>query len=202
MTPLLRTIDRAYRILLRVYPQPFRNEFGPLIAQAFRDQCREAHRHSGIVGVLRLLPAMFYDLFRTSVHEHLTHHSLMNMFQSPQRASNFLLCAGIGVGFLSLAFSKVPATLLAAFYVCAAIFLARAFLEWKRPHADWWKSILTGLLIFVAYGFFMPAWAKMRALHGLGPEHAPAAYAAMFANLIVALAKTAIHFLRRRRLVQ
>jgi hypothetical protein len=199
MTPLLRMIDRAYRMLLRGYPQPFRNEFGPLIAQAFRDHCREAHRRSGTGGVLRLLPAMFYDLFRTSVHEHLTHHSLMNMFQSPQRTSNFLLCAGIGVGFLSLAFYKVPATLLAAFYLCAAIFLARAFVEWKRPHAEWWKSILTGLVIFIAFAFFMPAWAKMRAMHGLGPDtHAPAAFAAMFANLIVALAKTAIHFLRRR----
>lgn len=202
MSKLLRAIDGTYQALLWLYPRGFRGKFGPLIAQAFRDQCRDACREHGGLGLLCLLPKTFYDLLRSSVHEHLLNQHPMKMFQTPQRASNVLLIAGLAAGFVVTgAFYKIPFMFLASCYLVGAIFLARAIAEWKRPHADWWKGILTAVVIFVAYGLFMPAWAKLRATHNLEPATlAPSAFIPMAATLLVALAKTGLHFLQRRQL--
>ena len=199
MSRLLQIVDRTYRASLRIYPKAFRDEFGALMSQAFRDQCRRAHQE-GLFALLRLMLSAACDLLRASAREHLTNLTLMNLFHNPRKASNVLLWTGIGLGFLSGAFHRMPAGIIAICYLTALIFIARAAVEWKRPHGDWWKGILTGLLIAVAYGLLMPAWAKMGAAHDLQmTTHAPAAFAAMLANLLVPLAKAALHFLQGRR---
>ncbi len=53
-TQPLRTSDRLYRALLMAYPAKFRREYGPLMAQAFRDLCRDAYRRRGVPELLKL----------------------------------------------------------------------------------------------------------------------------------------------------
>ena len=63
---------RLFQRLLAAYPKEYRREYGPAMAQLFRDQCRDAWRHGrgwGLTGLwLRVLP----DLVKTSVLEHLS----------------------------------------------------------------------------------------------------------------------------------
>jgi len=63
---------RLFQRLLAAYPSAYRREYGPPMAQLFRDQCRDSWRAGrgwGLVGLwLRVLP----DLVRTSVLEHLS----------------------------------------------------------------------------------------------------------------------------------
>jgi putative ABC transport system permease protein len=50
---LLRLLVWSYRRLLRLYPPPFRADYGGAMAQAFRDRCRAAHKARGLGGLLR-----------------------------------------------------------------------------------------------------------------------------------------------------
>jgi capsular polysaccharide biosynthesis protein len=63
---------RLFERLLAAYPQEHRREYGPAMAQLFRDQCRDAWRGGrgwGLIGLwLRVLP----DLVKTSVLEHIS----------------------------------------------------------------------------------------------------------------------------------
>jgi capsular polysaccharide biosynthesis protein len=63
---------RLFQRLLAAYPEGHRREYGPAMAQLFRDQCRDAWgdgRGWGLIGLwLRVLP----DLVKTSVLEHLS----------------------------------------------------------------------------------------------------------------------------------
>src|SRR6266853_6988162 len=63
---------RIYQHLLACYPPQYRRDYGPAMAQLFRDQCRDAWRGGrgwGLVGLwLRVLP----DLMKTSVLEHIS----------------------------------------------------------------------------------------------------------------------------------
>ena len=63
---------RLFERFLAAYPKEHRREYGPAMAQLFRDQCRDAWRHGrgwGLTGLwLRVLP----DLVKTSVLEHLS----------------------------------------------------------------------------------------------------------------------------------
>ena len=63
---------RIYQRLLACYPPQYRHDYGPAMAQLFRDQCRDAWRGGRgweLVGLwLRVLP----DLMKTSVLEHIS----------------------------------------------------------------------------------------------------------------------------------
>jgi capsular polysaccharide biosynthesis protein len=63
---------RLFQRLLAAYPREHRREYGPAMAQLFRDQCRDAwadRRGWGLTGLwLRVLP----DLIKTSVLEHIS----------------------------------------------------------------------------------------------------------------------------------
>jgi capsular polysaccharide biosynthesis protein len=63
---------RLFEHLLAAYPKNHRREYGPAMAQLFRDQCRDAWRDRrgwGLTGLwLRVLP----DLVKTSVLEHIS----------------------------------------------------------------------------------------------------------------------------------
>lgn len=54
--------DRVYRRLLGLYPAGFRREYGPQMAQVFRDACRAACARGGLRGVLWLWPRVVVDL--------------------------------------------------------------------------------------------------------------------------------------------
>lgn len=66
----MRTLsERVYAILLLVYPKRFRREYGPLMAQAFGDQCREESGRGGAFGLVRLWLRTLPDLMVSMVSE-------------------------------------------------------------------------------------------------------------------------------------
>lgn len=66
-----------YRLLLTFYPVRFRREYGPHMAQVFRDYCMKTHRQSGIPGMLVLWARTLYDWFKTVIEEQLNRETEM-----------------------------------------------------------------------------------------------------------------------------
>lgn len=66
---LLAVSGSLYGVLLGLYPRAFRREFGPQMAQAFRDCCRQAHGERGAVGILGLWGPLMGDLAVTALCE-------------------------------------------------------------------------------------------------------------------------------------
>jgi hypothetical protein len=64
----LKQSDRLYRLLLYAYPAAFRREYGPEMAQLFRDTCRDAYRQDGSLGRGFWMPILV-DLMRTALQE-------------------------------------------------------------------------------------------------------------------------------------
>lgn len=60
-----------YETLLKTYPSGFRHEYGPHMAQVFRDYCLRTYRLSGPPGMLSLWTLTLLDYFKTVVEEHL-----------------------------------------------------------------------------------------------------------------------------------
>ena len=70
--PVLVTFSTAiYRLLLTFYPTPFRREYGPHMAQVFRDCCLNTYRQSGAPGMLSLWALTLFDWFKTVIEEQL-----------------------------------------------------------------------------------------------------------------------------------
>ncbi len=68
-TPWIALSERAYRVLLMLYPAEHRREYGPHMAQVFRDVCRDAYRQRGTCGVLVTWLPVLLDLVITAVEE-------------------------------------------------------------------------------------------------------------------------------------
>lgn len=68
---ILSIADRAYRALLYVYPAAHRREYGPWMAQLFRDLCQNAVQQDGTFGLARLWMRTLFDVARTAIIEHL-----------------------------------------------------------------------------------------------------------------------------------
>ncbi len=69
-----RAVLRSHELfqrLLAFYPEQHRKEYGPAMAQVFRDQCRAAWRDGHALGLTALWLRVLPDLVKTSVHEHL-----------------------------------------------------------------------------------------------------------------------------------
>ncbi|MSU57827.1 MAG: hypothetical protein EXS35_06535 [Pedosphaera sp.] len=63
--------QKLYERLLALYPKAHREEYGPPMAQLFRDQSRDAWREARVRGVVVLWLRVLPDLVRTSLLEHL-----------------------------------------------------------------------------------------------------------------------------------
>ena len=61
----------TYRLLLACYPPRFRREFGPHMAQVFRDCCLKTYRQSGTPGMLALWALTLFDWFKTVIEQQL-----------------------------------------------------------------------------------------------------------------------------------
>jgi hypothetical protein len=61
---------RLYRWLLSAYPKGFWQEYGPLMAQVFRDCCRRAYHHGGALALLALWVRTALDYIKTIVEEY------------------------------------------------------------------------------------------------------------------------------------
>ncbi len=75
---LLNISQRVFTRLLMLYPHEYRQEYGPRMAQLFKDCSREAVGQSGAAALFNLWTATLLDLFKTAFEEHfkeLTHMS-------------------------------------------------------------------------------------------------------------------------------
>ena len=61
--------ERVYETLLVAYPKEFRREYGPQMAQVFKDLYREERRRSGAFGLSRLWVSTLLDLAATAFAE-------------------------------------------------------------------------------------------------------------------------------------
>jgi uncharacterized protein involved in exopolysaccharide biosynthesis len=59
-----------YERLLALYPSAHRHDYGPLMAQLFRDQCREAHARAGGWGLCKTWLSVLLDLGKSVCAEH------------------------------------------------------------------------------------------------------------------------------------
>lgn len=60
-----------YQLLIATYPAGFRREYGPHMAQVFRDYCLRVYRLDGPPGLLRLWVLTLLDYFKSVVEEHI-----------------------------------------------------------------------------------------------------------------------------------
>jgi hypothetical protein len=68
----LALADRLYRALLIFYPRSFRERYGPQVAQASGDCCREARRERGRSGLVLLWVSALSDIAISATGEHLS----------------------------------------------------------------------------------------------------------------------------------
>lgn len=127
---------RLYRLLLAAYPAEFRQEYGPHMAQVFRDRCRDAQRGQGgrgsvrLAGLARVWMETMLDLARTAPEEHLQN-------------------GGRGVHLMK-ALLKIAAALVA--YV-VLFMLAGKFLAATREHLPFLVGTLLDSLISIGILF-------------------------------------------------
>jgi hypothetical protein len=76
--------EKLYRRLLRVYPDQYRRDYGPLMTQTFRDMHREAQRE-GAYGILKLWLHTLLDLGTTAGTEHYDEFRRSNMGKTLDR---------------------------------------------------------------------------------------------------------------------
>jgi hypothetical protein len=154
---------RVYCTLLRLYPAGHRRDFGSLMAQLFRDQCRDAYRAKRLLGVAKVWLRVLPDVAKTSFNEQST--ELERRFRMEKmgfrKASMAFLATGIGLALVSFLFANAPAAGAAVASLSALAVLGRAIAEIYRPSVEWLKGWVGALIVLVAFGFFMPAWAKL-----------------------------------------
>jgi hypothetical protein len=62
--------ERIYERFLALYPLKHRRDYGALMAQLFRDQCRDAYRQERGLGLVKLWGRVLPDLATTAMIEH------------------------------------------------------------------------------------------------------------------------------------
>jgi polysaccharide biosynthesis transport protein len=82
--PAVFRSERMYRLLLGVYPRAFRREYGPAMAQLFRDQCGEACQKEGRWGLMKVWWRGLVDLGRSATLEQMSNlNEKLNMTSTP-----------------------------------------------------------------------------------------------------------------------
>ena len=164
------------------------------MAQLFRDQYRDACRAGRGTMLFALWLGVARDLAVSVFREHLTEQTNQMKNMPSQKLSLILLVAAIGAALVSCSVAlSQPGVAVGLAYLSALILLARAFIEWSRPQAEWLKGIGWGVVIFVAYGFVMPVWGKVHL-----PANPALVMMPMFLNLLVPLINMGRHFAGRR----
>jgi hypothetical protein len=106
---ILRVSERLYRVLLVVYPEEFRNEYGAQLEQTFGDLCREKVERGGFAGLARLWVRTLLDLASTAAVQRI--HERRRM-KDEEAEMNEHRSAGIGLILLAAPLLFVAASLL------------------------------------------------------------------------------------------
>ena len=80
----------SYRLLISCYPAPFRSQYGPHMAQVFRDSCLDTYRRSGLQGLASLWALALFDWFKIMIEERLPGETDMTQ-------SKFIRASGWGL---------------------------------------------------------------------------------------------------------
>jgi hypothetical protein len=94
----LAVSQKIYGRLLLAYPKAHREEYGPAMAQLFRDECRDAWNESQSWGVARLWLRVLPDLVKTSITERL---AALNTKQNTNKHMNKKLIAWVSVAVVA-----------------------------------------------------------------------------------------------------
>lgn len=86
----VKASERVYSWLVRLYPSPFRAEFGDSMNQVFRDQCLDAVQRKGALGLMVLWLRVLPDFAWTCPKEH-----IMALPTLPRRAWEQLVAGPI-----------------------------------------------------------------------------------------------------------
>jgi len=183
-----------YQKLLWLYPRVHREEYGALMTQLFRDQCRASLKGGKGKSVLPVLFKALPDLGLSALREHVTQTQSRNMKNSPQAISLALVAAVVLAGLLSCSLStSQPAVALGLAYFTAPVLLLRAFFEWKRPDSQLTISLVWGAAIAVIFALIFPVWAKVKL-----PVIPWLVMIPVLTNAAVPFARTAMKLMRRR----
>jgi hypothetical protein len=181
--------------LLRFYPRAHREQFGALMLQHFRDQCRDASE-LGLRGCLEFAVRFGGDFFSSLIQENLSSTQIMiRQLATHPRLPLVLLIVGLllGLGAANLAASGQTTIAVTLAYASLLLLVVRGAAETQRPAQQWLRGLGSALVILVAYGFIMPIWGRFH----LVPVAESGAlvfllFAALGSNLVVPLGKAII----------
>jgi hypothetical protein len=168
------------------------------MVQLFRDQCRDACRKNGPLGLAAMWLHVPGDLILTVIQEHI--NNLPNVMKNLniKQLSAILFAVGVGVAFIGTPTLLGTHVATAFIYVSTLAILLRAIAEWFRPPGDSLKAIMLGLGVAVAYGIILPFWAKLHANYGVPAGFNPAVHAIpVLLNLIVPIVKAVLAVAKR-----
>jgi RsiW-degrading membrane proteinase PrsW (M82 family) len=197
----LRKAVRIYQRLLWLYPPSHRREYGPQMAQLFRDQYRAAlfgdagHRRRSAGLWLEIL----LDLICSAFREHLTCQINRMKNLPPKTISLILFIIATAAALVSIKLAILhanPALIVGLICFCAVALLVRAVLEWFRPVQELVRSLLWGATIAIIYALILPVFAKLH----LGRNPGLPQFLALSAllNGVVPIFRAALRFLPPR----
>lgn len=157
--------EKVYRTLLRLYPSAHRREYGELMMQLFRDECRDGWRTGRSVGLMKVWLRVLPDLGKTSVIERIAAIERNEIMKSmnTKNGPTILLIAGLALCFLSFSPFIMSHDLFMPVMALASLsILAKAMVELFRPADEWLKIGIRTFVLMFLYAIFMPAWAKLK----------------------------------------
>jgi hypothetical protein len=207
---IIAVSEKIYGKLLRLYPQSHQHDYAELMAQLFRDQCRDAWRQERSVGLMKLWLRVLPDIGKTSVMEQIAaiERNQIMKYLNAKNSPTILLIAGLALGLFSFTPMGMYSHGIFQMVIIASslAILTKAIIELFRPSNEWLKIMLRTLVLMFVYALFMPAWAKLE-LPGTAvltslPRGEAFGYAVMiclFANPIVAAMKLLQFLIQRRK---
>ena len=138
-------------LLVRCYPRSFRNEFGAEIKQDLEAECAKRGNFSNLCRIA-------FDLSLSALTEQWIERK---QIMRTTKTSTYLLVAALLANAASFGAMQIPLVAVGLVYLGSFLLLARLPIEWTRPANHWWRIAGVGFLLAIAYGIFLPAWAKV-----------------------------------------
>jgi hypothetical protein len=138
---VLQIFEALYRILLRLYPAEYRQIYGEVMAQTFRDMVRAAYARSGFGVLLSLWIETLGDIVKSVVIEHLDKLRMGRIMSKKGWVTlGLAIIFSIITGYINITATEVQAPM-----GCILLFAFLAGLI--QPKAPWRWALLIGLSI-------------------------------------------------------